>query len=336
MSGYTHLLVLIENGAVPFCTYDNPRFGSAPAWMPLQLLQAITRVAKQKRIALSFLFGATRPPAAIERLTKPYAKIVPAALAGVYPDAVVVLDGGEPSCFAALPDNPERNVILQLGRSNLRSCAAFFESLIGKFRRLSIHVKGIEDFTPEDFTAYERALRTMGESLGSLYRQGSRIEVNLLSDRMMLTGMRNCDAGEKHLTLAPNGRLYLCPAFYHDSEDSHVGSFDARKGLEVKRIAGAALRCAPLCTRCDAYQCKRCIWLNRKTTLELNVPSEQQCAAAHLERDASRRLLAQLAGVEPFRRMPPIPELNYRDPLELIDLPPHALEANDPANDPML
>lgn len=336
MSGYTHLLVLLESGAVPFCAYDNPRFGSAPQWMPLNLLKAVIREANEKKLALSFLLGATRPPAAIESLIAEHAKIVPLALANDYPSDVVVIDSDEPASFAALPANPNRNLILRLSRRNICSGAALFDSLIGKFRRLSIHLQGIEDFTPEDLAAYERALQLIGESLAGLYRQDRRIEVNLLSDRMMLTGMRNCDAGEKHLTLAPNGRAYVCPAFYYDDEDSHIGSLDARKGLEIKHVAGAQFRNAPLCTRCDAYHCKRCVWLNKKTTLELNVPSEQQCAVAHLEREVSRRLLRELRGVELFRRMTPIPELTYRDPLELIDLPPLGQQSDNPARGPIL
>ena len=44
---------------------------------------------------------------------------------------------------------------------------------------------------------------------------------------------------------------------------------------------------APLCRRCDAYACRRCVWLNRKLTRELNVPSHRQCVLAHIERNAS-------------------------------------------------
>jgi CXXX repeat peptide maturase len=79
------------------------------------------------------------------------------------------------------------------------------------------------------------------------------------------------------------------------------------------------LRHAPICSRCDAYQCRRCVYLSQLMTGELNTPSRQQCVAAHLERNASRRLLRRL---RPFLRnsdeMPEIPEIDYLDPLELV------------------
>ena len=150
--------------------------------------------------------------------------------------------------------------------------------------------------------------------------------------------MRNCDAGVTHFTIAPNGKCYICPAFYHDDERSFIGAFDGKNGFTVKRVAGVDLPSAPLCTRCDAFHCKRCVYLNRKTTLELNVPSEEQCAVAHIEREASRQLLIDLGSIEPFRSMPRIAELDYRDPLELIDSPLREVraEAADPTTDPML
>lgn len=147
----------------------------------------------------------------------------------------------------------------------------------------------------------------MRAALGRLYRDGQAIEVNVLTDRIMLTVMRNCDAGVTHVTIAPNGKCYICPAFYHDDERSFIGAFDGKNGIPVKHVAGVDLPAAPLCTRCDAFHRKRCVYLNRKTTLELNVPSEEQCAVAHIEREASRQLLIDLRSIEPFRGMPASP-----------------------------
>jgi len=330
----THLLVLLEKGAVPFCAYDNARFGSEPEWMPVNLLQTIVREARKLQTALTLVFGKKRPPVPIEKLVESteHAKIVPLALEKTYPDAVLVLEADEVTSFTALNGSFDRNIILRLTRTNLSSCAALFEALAGKFRRLSIQLVGVEYFTQADFAVYERALQMMADSLGAFYREGQAVELNVLSDRMMLMGMRNCDAGVKHFTIAPNGKTYICPAFYYDDEDSFIG--DVKKGSAAKPVAGVEFRRAPLCSRCDAFHCKRCVYLNQKTTLELNVPSEQQCAVAHMEREASRRLMNELRSIEPFRTIPLIPELNYCDPLELIDLPPRGVY--DPSSDPML
>jgi CXXX repeat peptide maturase len=337
-----HALVILENGSVPFCYYENPYFHSSAEsqWMPVRLLEGIVRRARKEQISVTFLLGKTRPPAKHERLIDSidHAKIVSLSLEKLYPDGVLVLDADEGSLFEELSNSLDRNVILRLGKQSLKRCSALFESLTGKFKRLSIHLVGVEYFTQADFAVYADELSKIAKLLSRLYRDGQAVEVNVLTDRIMLNSMRNCDAGVKHFTVAPNGKCYICPAFYYDDESSFIGAFDGKNGFTVTRVAGADFPSAPLCTRCDAFHCKRCVFLNKKMTLELNVPSEQQCTVAHIEREASRNLLNDLGPVEPFRRLPRIAELTYSDPLELIDSPPRDVQARavDPTTDPML
>ena len=73
---------------------------------------------------------------------------------------------------------------------------------------------------------------------------------------------------------------------------------------------------APLCRICDAYQCKRCVWLNQKLTLDINTPSHQQCVLAHLERNASRELQQQLT-VAGFTTGEEVKEITYIDPFDV-------------------
>jgi CXXX repeat peptide maturase len=72
---------------------------------------------------------------------------------------------------------------------------------------------------------------------------------------------------------------------------------------------------APICRHCDAYQCKRCVWMNQKLTLDLNTPSHQQCVVAHVERNASRHL-QKLLNEKDIRlsNNQEIKEINYLDP----------------------
>ncbi len=327
------MLVILEQGAVPFCSYENPHFHTPgePRWIATDLLTRFARLAKRNAVSATVLFGRNRPPAALERLIDSieHSKIVPLELERTYPEAIVVVDADERERFGELHDSLERNMILRVHKA--KGVSGLVEALLGKFRRLSLHLTNTEYFTQADYAVYEDELGRIAKVLGAHYRNGGAAELNVLSDRMMLKEMRNCGAGADHITLAPNGRLYICPAFYHDDAASFVGAFDDKK--PPNRLQAVELNRAPLCSRCDAFHCKRCIFLNRKTTAELNVPSEQQCAVAHIEREASRRLLTDLGALEPFRRMPRIPELPYKDPLECIDLPPRA---GDPASDPML
>ena len=131
--------------------------------------------------------------------------------------------------------------------------------------------------------------------------------------------MNNCNAGEKSITLAPNGKFYTCPAFYYDNIDESIG--DVESGLNIKNQKLYKIECAPICRRCDAFQCKRCIWLNRTNTFEVNTPSHEQCVVAHLERNASRKLLQNIRKHGIFLpEQEEIKEIDYLDPFEKREL----------------
>ena len=89
------------------------------------------------------------------------------------------------------------------------------------------------------------------------------------------------------------------------------------KGLDIPNPQLLHLDHAPLCRNCDAYQCRRCIWLNRRLTWDLNTPSRQQCVMAHIERNASRALLNDIRKVSKFMPEIDIKEINYLDPFEV-------------------
>ncbi len=125
----------------------------------------------------------------------------------------------------------------------------------------------------------------------------------------MLDSMNNCNAGENNLTLAPNGKFYICPAFYYDDEQA-VGNL--QEGINIKNQQLYKLEYAPLCRECDSYHCKRCVWMNKKTTLEVNTPSHEQCVVSHLERNAAREFLLR---TKIFDKQ--IKEISYLDPFDV-------------------
>ena len=177
-------------------------------------------------------------------------------------------------------------------------------------------ITDIHKFSESDFDTYKNILEQLVEDVKDLYVDGQYVQLNLLTDRMLLDGMNNCNAGSESITLAPDGKFYVCPAFYLESDGYFVG--DLSTGVDIKNQQLYRLDHAPICRKCDAYQCRRCVWLNRKTTLEVNTPSHEQCVVAHLERNASKQLLESLRSTETFSRCPEIPEINYLDPFETI------------------
>jgi CXXX repeat peptide maturase len=181
--------------------------------------------------------------------------------------------------------------------------------------RLNVVITDIDSFKEEDFERYKQILETLSECLEKLYADGQTPQLNILTDRMMLSAMNNCGAGDSCITLAPNGNFYVCPAFYYENEADCIG--DLEHGLDIKNKQLYRLDHAPICSHCDAWQCKRCVWLNRKTTVEVNTPSHEQCVVAHLERNASRELLSNIRKHGTFLpEQDEIKEIDYLDPFD--------------------
>ena len=49
-----------------------------------------------------------------------------------------------------------------------------------------------------------------------------------------------------------------------------------------------------LCRTCDAYQCKNCVDINRRTTNEVNVSPSFQCRKSFIEKEISQDLLSRI------------------------------------------
>ena len=335
---YKYLLVILEKGAASFCHYSNPYYHSLrqPSFMPLELLEKVIRYARDNDLFINFLYGKHRPSFEYEKLidTIAHVKMIPVSLHEAYPDGVLVLDAGDRLSFKEIARDLGRNIILRVERADLSCLGADLEALKGKFKRLNLHLVGVERFTEQDIALYESQLKKISAALQQSYRIGEEIEINVLTDRMLLPQMNNCDAGVKHLTIAPNGKGYVCPAFYHDDEDANaIGVWNEDQELEIVNQRLLSLECAPICSQCDAFHCKRCVYLNKITTLEINVPSKEQCLLAHTDREISRQMLNKLRNIEPFNKLPAIRSLNYQDPFDIVAQPigpPPMIEADSP------
>jgi len=129
--------------------------------------------------------------------------------------------------------------------------------------------------------------------------------------------MCNCDAGNESFALAPNGKIYICPAFYFDNPENNIGDLDS--GINIKNEYLLDFEFAPICKECDAYHCNRCKFLNKKLTDEINTPSKNQCLISHIERNCTQKLQRVLINKGLISMDNTIKSITYLDPLEKID-----------------
>lgn len=308
-----YLIILLDKTATSYCHYENSE--KEPGLMSLDTLREGIRFAMKENLNVQFVYPSYELPTDYQKVIESidHSKIKPAVSADDEADVVVFNSYEEMQNFSF---QPEVAYVLRLSKSVLFERYEALAACFSKMSRLNIVLTDVDSFTEEDFQTYKSVLNAWVENLEQLYVSGCTSQLNLLTDRLLLDKMNNCGAGDSNITLAPDGRFYVCPAFYLMEDGYAVGTL--KEGLDIKNPQLYRLDHAPLCRHCDAYQCKRCIWLNRKTTLEVNTPSHEQCVVAHLERNASRELLNRIKahGLQ-MEGNQDIAEIDYLDPFEV-------------------
>lgn len=328
-----YLVILLDDTSTSYCHYKNTK--TERHLISIDDLKAGVFWGMKENLMIQFVYPDYELPQDYQDVieTIDHSKIMPSS-AGTNDADVIVFNNWKDLVGYTFKD--KASYVLRASKEDLFAQQALIKSAFNKVSRLNVVVTDMETFTDGDFERYKAMLAEWGKELAHIYAGGGSIQLNLLTDRMMLDEMNNCGAGVNNITLAPDGKFYVCPAFYYTGECDNseislgeqcqkgysVGSL--KDGLDIKNQQLYQFDHAPLCRKCDAYQCKRCVWLNRKTTYEVNTPSREQCVMAHIERNASRELLAEIRKHGAFMPNKEIKEIEYLDPFEVKD----SLDAN--------
>ena len=305
-----YLIILLDRTSTSFCSsplpQPLPRGGGERKLIPIDTLRQGIRFGMTENLMIQYVYPDDELPEAYDEVIESidHSKIKPTKA-----DADVWVTESIKEIKADVP------VVWRTDKQSLFNNEADIIKALENVPRLNIVLTDIETFAEGDFKKYRSLLEKLSKSIEQMYKEGKAPQLNLLTDRMMLQKMNNCGAGDTTITLAPNGKFYICPAFYYEDEKDSIG--DLEHGLYIRNMQLYKLEYAPLCRHCDAYQCKRCIWLNRKMTLEVNTPSHEQCVLAHLERNASRELLNNIRKHGTFLpEQEEMKEIDYLDPFD--------------------
>lgn len=306
-----YIVIQLDDTSVSFCHYDNPK--TEHGLMPIDVLKNGIVWAMKENLMIQFVFPDYTLPVEYQKLidTVDHSSIKPVG-EGTDADVMVVQSWDDLDRMAS----NDAFIVLRTSKKDLFENYSRLVTVLRETSRLNVVITDIHKFSDSDFDTYRNILEQLVEQVKKLYANDQYIQLNILTDRISLRCMNNCNAGGESITLAPDGKFYVCPAFYLESDGYSVG--DLSTGLDIMNPQLYRLDHAPICRKCDAYQCRRCVWLNRKTTLEVNTPSHEQCVVAHLERNASKHLLESLRSSETFSGYSEIPEINYLDPFDVI------------------
>lgn len=308
-----YLIILLSDQSTSFCSYSSYDRDGEDKLIPIEILQKAIKYAFMEDLRIQFVL----PPFA---LPQQYKDIIASTKASIiapassnYDADVLVIEGI--SGFKDIKVIPNICYVLRTNKEEFfKQYKEILERLV-EISRLNIVYSDVENFTDHDFESYKGIMNEFTSYIKDLVLLGKNIQLNLLTDRLLNNEMNNCNAGYKTITLAPNGCFYICPAFYYAKEPS-VGNIE--KGLAIKNSQLYKLGYAPLCKECDAYQCRRCVYLNKVLTREVNIPSHEQCVMAHIERNASRDLLMALREYVAYMPKIEIKEITYLDPFDNI------------------
>ena len=309
-----YIVILLDNASTSYCHYANTK--KEKHLISLSNLKSGILFAMKHNLMIQFVYPEYELTEAYLNIIEmiDHHKIVPQK-SKINDADVVVFDGCTCLEKEVIPLHKGKIFVIRTDKTDFFAHHEKIALLLGKTERVNVVLTDMETFTQAEFSLYEKCLGQLQKTIKEVCLKGSFPQFNLLSDRIMLDKMNNCNAGYENITLAPNGKFYICPAFYIENEDEDIGSLTT--GLEIRNKQLYQLQYAPLCRTCDAYQCKRCVWLNRKATREVNTPSHEQCVVAHLERNASENLLRELKQTGYFSDRE-IPVINYLDPFEII------------------
>lgn len=305
-----YLVILLDDTSTSYCHYDVE--DREKNLIPLNVLKEGVLFAMKNDLKIQYILpNYTLPQNYIETMESMFNdKIGP--IGQKLPLSAIIINGLQ-SINTNMMDSSMQYVI----RTTISD---FFENygILKELFTLGISANivfvDVVSFTEDKIETYRTVLAELVKSVESSIFKGMNINTNLITDRIALDNMNNCGAGDTSITLAPNGKFYPCPAFYYD-DNQHYIIGDIENGLDIKNKTLYKLEYAPLCKRCDAYQCKRCVWLNKKLTYEINTPSRQQCVMSHLEREAGATLLDRFHKHNILLNKT-IEKINYIDPFD--------------------
>lgn len=307
-----YLVILLDDTSVAYCHAENPL--KERNLIPLDTLKKAILFGMKENLMIQYVYPEYELPEEYDEVIESIDHVKIGRDVAIYNDV--------PAAITA------DNAMLRLSIADFIAKQYDIAFLLSQVKRLNICLTDIDAFKDEQMDNYRKALATLNAVLFNQYKSGKQPQVNVLTDRLQLTKMHNCGAGDSNITLAPNGKFYLCPAFYYDekkgisnrlnhhkpSSDRSVG--DLEKGLQIPNSQLLKIDHAPLCRICDAYHCNRCIWLNQRLTWDNNTPSHQQCVLAHLERNAARDLQQQLMAVG-LNAGEEMKQIDYLDPFDV-------------------
>ena len=239
-----YLIILLDNTSTSYCHCENNKLDKE--LISLDTLKKGIRFGMMENLMIQFVYPDYELPQeykdAVETIDngKIVSSLCEDEMLKAEANAIVFHDWTE---LQYTKFDEEQSYVLRTTKADLFDRYAFLKNVLDQVSRLNIVITDVETFTEEDFERYKMLLETLSVYVEQLYVNGKSPQLNMITDRIMLSQMNNCGAGDTNITLAPNGKFYICPAFYYEDETDNVG--DLEHGLDIKNKQLYKLEYAP-------------------------------------------------------------------------------------------
>lgn len=306
-----HLYFILADNSVEHCNYSNKK---TDKFMSTEVLNKGLEFTDKNFYRPVLLHSNSKGPIDYNKLTKYKDKI------DIYPiEKELEMDNvlGYPVYSSQnIQKVSEKSIcVLNVEENEVDILDKMVIQLLTRFQRININLKVSNNSFPLD--VYREKLKNISNVLLQYYQRGIFKEINKITDVLLLDEMENCDFGVNNYALAPNGKIYICPAFYYDNPDNYICSIGEEIGFKNSHLLN--IKHSKFCGQCNIYSCNRCIYDNKKKTREYSVPGSLQCKVSAIEYRTSYDFIN---GVEESKIQTPqfrkIKELEHDDIIEKI------------------
>lgn len=304
-----HLVILLDSEAPSYCYADNPH--SIEETISKENLTKAVRFAMLNGLQIQIVTSYQKLPSELSAALNTVSYGMVGKRDCVDADAIII--EGFPTDESLYAN---RNIILRMSWEDLRPFPYKLCSLAVGASRLNLVLKDCISWGEKELCEYNGFLNIVSLNIERLILDGHDVQLNVVTDRITLDKPNYCNAGYESITLAPNGKFYICPSFYF-AGNQPIGNLD--EGINIPNQQLYRPEYAPICQKCDAWQCKRCVWLNQKSTGEVGIPGHEQCVMSHHERNAAQKLLRNIQQKTEYLPQINIEEISYLDPFDLIN-----------------
>lgn len=265
LDGIQYLYVLLSDQEVPYCCYEAT--SSCVAMDSKMLKQALAFARSENRIPViignpshlldwewnTFFVNITADVTNQYIMEHPLQEIIPIITKDNYQD----IDFNGKTCILSISSKE-----MEILREIVVHCKQHFV-------KINVVFQDVQSWTTEEIIRFQQERNELSNYLVD----EKKVIIDILNTRPTTVGL--CHAGDNCITVAPNGNLYVCPAFYYGDPSQTLGSIYKGMISYDKNIFNGKKQI--VCDSCDAKYCKRCSWLNRKYGKAENVCAKEQC-----------------------------------------------------------